>query len=100
MRIACRRSTRGAADAAGNAPDSLSFELLARRPDLQALRGYVSASMSQVDAAKAAFYPHFDIKAFWGYNALSVGDLFKSSSSRSTCCPGCICRCSTAGAER
>lgn len=60
-------------------PDSLSFELLARRPDLQALRGYVSASMSQVDAAKAAFYPHFDIKAFWGYNALSVGDLFKSS---------------------
>ncbi len=31
-----------------------------------------------VDAAKAAFYPHFDIKAFWGYNALSVGDLFKS----------------------
>lgn len=27
-------------------PDSLSFELLARRPDLRALRGYVSASMS------------------------------------------------------
>ncbi len=26
--------------------------------------------LSQVDAAKAAFYPHFDIKAFWGYNAL------------------------------
>lgn len=50
-------------------PPSLSFELLARRPDLQALRGYVTASLSQVDAAKAAFYPHFDIKAFWGYNA-------------------------------
>jgi efflux transporter, outer membrane factor (OMF) lipoprotein, NodT family len=60
-------------------PDSLSFELLARRPDLQALRGYVVASLSQVDAAKAAFYPHFDIKAFWGYNALHVGDLFKYS---------------------
>ncbi len=26
---------------------SLSFELLARRPDLQALRGYVTASLSQ-----------------------------------------------------
>ncbi|MGP4884487.1 aminotransferase class III-fold pyridoxal phosphate-dependent enzyme, partial [Klebsiella pneumoniae] len=25
---------------------------------LQALRGYVTASLSQVDAAKAAFYPH------------------------------------------
>ncbi|VTN11548.1 Multidrug resistance outer membrane protein MdtP precursor [Raoultella terrigena] len=47
-------------------PDSLSFELLARRPDLQALRGYVTASLSQVDAAKAAFYPHFDIKGLLG----------------------------------
>jgi len=69
-------------------PDSLSFELLARRPDLQALRGYVSASMSQVDAAKAAFYPHVDIKAFWGYNALSVGDLFKSSFQQINILPG------------
>lgn len=77
-------------------PPSLSFELLARRPDLQALRGYVTASLSQVDAAKAAFYPHFDIKAFWGYNALSVGICLSPLSSRSTCCPGCICRSSTA----
>ena len=69
-------------------PDSLSFELLARRPDLQALRGYVTASMSQVDAAKAAFYPRFDIKAFWGYNALSVGDLFKSSFQQINLLPG------------
>ncbi|TRV99519.1 multidrug resistance transporter, partial [Klebsiella pneumoniae] len=66
----------------------LSFELLARRPDLQALRGYVTASLSQVDAAKAAFYPHFDIKAFWGYNALSVGDLFKSSFQQINLLPG------------
>ena len=64
-----------------------SFELLARRPDLQALRGYVTASLS-VDAAKAAFYPHFDIKAFWGYNALSVGDLFKSSFQQINLLPG------------
>ncbi len=69
-------------------PPSLSFELLARRPDLQALRGYVTASLSQVDAAKAAFYPHFDIKAFWGYNALSVGDLFKSSFQQINLLPG------------
>ena len=69
-------------------PPSLSFELLARRPDLQALRGYVTASLSQVDAAKAAFYPHFDIKAFWGYNALSIGDLFKSSFQQINLLPG------------
>ncbi len=69
-------------------PPSLSFELLARRPDLQALRGYVTASPEPVDAAKAAFYPHFDIKAFWGYNALSVGDLFKSSFQQINLLPG------------
>lgn len=69
-------------------PDSLDFELLARRPDLQALRGYITASFHQVDAAKAAFYPHFDIKAFWGYNALSVGDLFKSSFQQINLLPG------------
>lgn len=69
-------------------PDTLSFELLARRPDLQALRGYVTASLSRVDAAKAAFYPHFDIKAFWGYNALNVGDLFKYSFQQINILPG------------
>lgn len=69
-------------------PDSLSFELLARRPDLQALRGYVTASLSRVEAAKAEFYPHFDIKAFWGYNALNVGDLFKYSFQQINILPG------------
>lgn len=69
-------------------PPSLSFELLARRPDLQAFKGYVQASLSRVDAAKAAFYPHFDIKAFWGYNALHVGDLFKYSFQQINILPG------------
>ena len=69
-------------------PASLSFDLLARRPDLQALRYYVQASLSRVDAAKAAFYPHFDIKAFWGYNALNVGDLFKHSFQQLNILPG------------
>lgn len=69
-------------------PPSLSSDLLARRPDLQALSGYVTASLSRVDAAKAAFYPHFDIKAFWGYNALSVGDLFKYSFQQVNIIPG------------
>ncbi len=89
MRRACRPSIPVALPALQETlPPSLSFELLARRPDLQALRGYVTASLSQVDAAKAAFYPHFDIKAFWGYNALSVGDLFKSSFQQINLLPG------------
>ncbi|EMH4161945.1 MdtP family multidrug efflux transporter outer membrane subunit [Pluralibacter gergoviae] len=69
-------------------PDSLAFDLLARRPDLQAMSGYITASLSRVEAAKAAFYPHFDIKAFWGYNALHVGDLFKYSFQQVSILPG------------
>lgn len=45
-------------------PATLSYELLARRPDLQAMRWYVQASLDQVDSARALFYPSFDIKAF------------------------------------
>lgn len=47
-------------------PATLSYELLARRPDLQAMRWYVQASLDQVDSARALFYPSFDIKAFFG----------------------------------
>ena len=53
-------------------PTTLSYELLARRPDLQAMRWYVEASFDRIDAAKAAFYPSFDIKAFFGFNALHL----------------------------
>ena len=45
-------------------PATLSYELLARRPDLQAMRWYVQASLDQVDSARALFYPSFDIKRF------------------------------------
>ena len=69
-------------------PPTLAFDLLARRPDLQAMSGYITASLSRVEAAKAAFYPHFDIKAFWGYNALHVGDLFKYSFQQVNILPG------------
>jgi len=69
-------------------PPQLGFELLARRPDLQALQASVRASMSQIDAAKAAFYPSFDIKAFLGYDALHLEDLLKQSSRQLNLVPG------------
>ncbi|WP_194417924.1 TolC family protein [Klebsiella variicola] len=53
-----------------------------------ALPSSLLAADAAIDAAKAAFYPHFDIKAFWGYNALSVGDLFKSSFQQINLLPG------------
>jgi multidrug efflux system outer membrane protein len=69
-------------------PATLSYELLARRPDLQAMRWYVEASFDRIDAAKAAFYPTFDIKAFFGVNALHLADLFTHASQQINLIPG------------
>ncbi|NHV28573.1 MdtP family multidrug efflux transporter outer membrane subunit [Burkholderia sp. D-99] len=69
-------------------PTTLSYEFLARRPDLQAMRWYVEASFDRIDAAKAAFYPSFDIKAFFGVNALHLADLFTHASQQINLIPG------------
>lgn len=69
-------------------PASLNYQLLARRPDLQAAHWYVKSSMSQIDAAKAAFYPKFDIKAFFGFDALHLDDLFNHASQQINIVPG------------
>jgi outer membrane protein, multidrug efflux system len=69
-------------------PSTLSYELLARRPDLQALRWLVQASFDKIDSAKAAFYPSFDITAFFGFNALRMRDLFTHSAQQIDLIPG------------
>ncbi|HDR2862834.1 TPA: multidrug resistance outer membrane protein MdtQ [Enterobacter asburiae] len=60
-------------------PSTLGYELLARRPDLQEAHWYIEASMSNVDAAKAAFYPDFNLMAFLQQDALHLSDLFHHS---------------------
>lgn len=60
-------------------PTTLGYELLARRPDLQAAHWYIEASMSEVDAARAAFYPDVNLMAFLQQDALHLSDLFRSS---------------------
>lgn len=62
-------------------PATLSYELLARRPDLQAMRWYVQASLDQVDSARALFYPSFDIKAFFGFGFYPHGYLIQKNQS-------------------
>jgi multidrug efflux system outer membrane protein len=69
-------------------PDTLSYELLARRPDLQAMRWLVQSSFDRIDAAKAAFYPSFNIKAFFGLDALRLADLFTHASQQINLIPG------------
>ena len=75
-------------DSAGGVPSSLGFELLARRPDLQAMRWYIQASLDQVEAAKAAFYPSFDIRAFAGFDSLHLEHLLEKSSRQINLIPG------------
>ncbi|WP_182968057.1 MdtP family multidrug efflux transporter outer membrane subunit [Klebsiella sp. WP8-S18-ESBL-06] len=69
-------------------PATLSYQLLARRPDLQAMRWYVQASLDRVDAARALFYPSFDIKMFFGLDAIHINDLFKGTSRQINFIPG------------
>ncbi|MCM7529567.1 multidrug resistance outer membrane protein MdtQ [Enterobacter quasiroggenkampii] len=60
-------------------PSTLGYELLARRPDLQEAHWYIDASMSEVEAARAAFYPDVNLMAFLQQDALHLSDLFRSS---------------------
>ena len=69
-------------------PDDLPYQLLARRPDLQTLRWYVQASLSQVDAARAAFYPSMDLKALFGFDSLHLNKLLRASSQQINIIPG------------
>ncbi|PXV61478.1 outer membrane protein, multidrug efflux system [Dyella jiangningensis] len=75
-------------DAAVGLPETLSYELLARRPDLQAMRWYVQGSLDQVAAAKAAFYPSLDIKALYALDSVHLDQLFKRSSQQINLIPG------------
>jgi multidrug efflux system outer membrane protein len=61
-------------------PANLGIELLARRPDLQAARARVEASLSRIEVEKAAFYPDINLTGFFGADALSLDKLLNVSS--------------------
>ncbi len=61
-------------------PSHLGMELLARRPDLQAARWRVEASLSKIDAAKAAFYPDLNLAASVGLNTIKFENLLQAAS--------------------
>ena len=52
------------------------------------MRWYVQASLDQVDSARALFYPSFDIKAFFGLDAIHLDTLFKKTSRQFNFIPG------------
>jgi outer membrane protein, multidrug efflux system len=61
-------------------PGALGIELLARRPDLQAARARVEASLSRIEVSKAAFYPDISITGAIGLDSLSLDKLLQYSS--------------------
>jgi len=48
----------------------------------------VQSSFDRIDAAKAAFYPSFDIRAFFGFDALHLADLLTHASQQINFIPG------------
>ncbi len=56
-------------------PADIRADLLARRPDVAALRFRAEAAASRIGAAKADFYPNVNIAAFIGVQALTLNGL-------------------------
>ncbi len=71
---------RGAPEQVHALPPTLGLALLARRPDLQAARYRVEASLGKVAAAQAAFYPDINLSAAFGLDAVSLGTLLHPNS--------------------
>lgn len=61
-------------------PADLTLNLLARRPDVKAMRDRVQASLDSIDEARAAFYPNFNLSAFLGLNSLHITKLLRADS--------------------
>jgi len=61
-------------------PAHLGMELLARRPDLQAARWKLEASLSKIDAAKAAFYPDVNLTGSIGLDTVKMENLLQTAS--------------------
>jgi len=60
-------------------PPGLPSSLLERRPDVRAAeQGLVSAN-ANIGQAKAAFYPQLTLTGFYGYQSVSLSDLFTSA---------------------
>lgn len=59
-------------------PETLGLDLIARRPDLIALKRRLEAAAKQVDAAKTDFYPNINLKAILGMESVFWSKLFRA----------------------
>ena len=61
-------------------PETIPLNLLARRPDLMAQIWKVEAAAHLIKAAKSAFFPNINLKAFVGLQSLHWNNLFSVQS--------------------
>jgi len=61
-------------------PQSMPLDLLANRPDVAAARARVQAGLSEVEVAKAQFYPNINLVAFAGLNSIGFSNISKAGS--------------------
>jgi len=58
-------------------PEDLPLHLIAQRPDISAQLWVIESAGYQIEAAKAGFYPDFNLMAFFGFQTIHFADLFK-----------------------
>lgn len=61
-------------------PATLPAELLGSRPDIAAARARVAASLSSVEAARAAFYPNVNLSVFAGLTSYGLDKFLQAGS--------------------
>ncbi len=81
-------------------PETLSLDLLARRPDLMAQVWHVEALAHEVGAAKADFYPSVNLTALMGLESIFYRKLFQEQSKTGSLKPAIHLPIFTAGAIR
>jgi multidrug efflux system outer membrane protein len=60
-------------------PVDARLDLLARRPEIAAARDRVAASLKDVDAQRAAFYPDLSLSALVGLDSVKIGSLLHAA---------------------
>lgn len=61
-------------------PENLPLHLISNRPDITAQLWLIESASYQIKSAKAAFYPDFNLAAFFGYQTIFLKKLFTGRS--------------------
>ncbi len=81
-------------------PENLELDLIARRPDLAALKARIEASAKEVHAAKTDFYPNINLVGLLGLESVFASQLFRISSYSGSVTPAINLPIFTAGRLR